>query len=260
MPDSATDHCLKVHPGFSMQVHTVKGRYANSFIVEEDNRLFVTDVHLGGEKYVLGYLKEVMNRDHEEIELVICTHDHPDHIGGVLALARECDARIGLPLASNSNLRKFRNCPTGHLHMQRTTFVEFFRPRMWNMYFKPESRSATKPTSSANIPSKLSDRRVKPNHRLKDYASIPGFPNWQVVHTPGHSWDSCCYFHRPTRSLVTGDTLLGSHKKNKLVLPAILSNPRQLRASITKLRQLDPLHVYPGHGRSFSGPGLLRGI
>ena len=243
-----------------MQIHTVKGRYANSFIVEDDDRLFVIDVHLGGEKYVLGYLKEVMQREHEEIELVICTHDHTDHIGGVLALARECDAKIGLPLASNSTFRKFRNCPTGHLHMQRTTFLEFFRPRMWNMYFKPRKQSTPRPSSPASNPSRLSDRGVKPDFKLKDSASIPGFPDWQVVHTPGHSWDSCCFFHRPSRSLVTGDTLLGSHKKNTLVPPAILSNPGQLMTSMTKLRKLDPRHVYPGHGRNFSGPGLLRGL
>jgi glyoxylase-like metal-dependent hydrolase (beta-lactamase superfamily II) len=243
-----------------MEIHTVNGRYANSFIVEEDGRLFVIDVHLGGEKYVLGYLNEVMGRSPEEIELVICTHDHADHIGGVLALARECNAQIAIPLASNSSLRKFRNCPTGHLHMQRTTFVEFFRPRMWNMYFKPRKSTAKKPAQHANIPSRTADRKVKPHFRLKDNQQIPGFTNWQVIHTPGHTWDSCCYFHEPTSSLVTGDTLLGSNTRNRLVLPAILSNPSQLRTSIAKLRKLQPLQIYPGHGRNFAGKSLLQGL
>jgi glyoxylase-like metal-dependent hydrolase (beta-lactamase superfamily II) len=105
-----------------MEIHTVKGRYANSFIVDDNNSLFVIDVHLGGEKYVLGYLSEVMQRNHEDIALVVCTHDHSDHIGGVLALARQCDAEIALPLASNASFRKFRNCPTGHLHIKTNNF------------------------------------------------------------------------------------------------------------------------------------------
>jgi glyoxylase-like metal-dependent hydrolase (beta-lactamase superfamily II) len=243
-----------------MKVHTVKGRYSNSFIIEEADGLFVIDVHMGGEKYVLGFLEEVLNRPREDIKLVVCTHDHADHIGGVLALARECNAAIAIPLASNSSLRKFRNCPTGHLHLQRTTFIEFFRPRMWNMYFKPRRNVVRQPVQKASIPSKMSDRLVKPDFRMKDNEEIPGFPDWRVIHTPGHTWDSCCFYHTPTQSLITGDTLLGSQTRNRLVTPAILSNPSQLRASLTRLRKLHPLHVYPGHGRNFSGPGLLNNV
>ena len=58
-------------------------------------------------------------------------------------------------------------------------------------------------------------------------------------------------------SLVAGDTLLGSHKKGRVVLPSIYSNPRQTGWTIRKLKGLNPVHIYPGHGRSFHGEGLL---
>jgi glyoxylase-like metal-dependent hydrolase (beta-lactamase superfamily II) len=41
------------------------------------------------------------------------------------------------------------------------------------------------------------------------------------------------------------------------VIPAVYANPFQMARTIRRLKRLDPLHVYPGHGRSFHGAGLL---
>ena len=45
-----------------MQIHQVKGRHVNSYIVEDSNGLLVIDAAWRGEKYVLGYIREVLNR------------------------------------------------------------------------------------------------------------------------------------------------------------------------------------------------------
>ena len=74
---------------------------------------------------------------------------------------------------------------------------------------------------------------------------------------PGAHWDSCCYFHAETKSLISGDTLLGSAKKNRLVLPSVFSNRSQIRSSVRRLEALMPEHVYPGHGSEFHGENLL---
>lgn len=99
-----------------------------------------------------------------------------------------------------------------------------------------------------------------PDYRLKDGHLIPGFEQWEVVHTPGHTWDSCCFFHAATSSLISGDTLLGSGRRNRLVFPSVFSNRRQLRRSVQRLRELDPRSVYPGHGSPLHGEDLLRAV
>ncbi len=242
-----------------MKIYPVEGRLANSYVIEEDDGFFVVDVALRGEKYVIGYVRDVIGEREDKVRLVICTHDDYDHSGGIHALARECGANVGLPYASHSLVRKLWHNPLGVFYRPVTAVEESIRPRMWRMYLNPFRRRKyrTRPARLVKTPSQREDRYLSPDYYLKDNDALPGFPNWIAIHTPGHSWDSCCYFHRPTRSLITGDTLLGSHKKGKVVLPSIYANPRQMRRTIRKLKKLNPVHIYPGHGSSFHGEGLL---
>ena len=119
---------------------------------------------------------------------------------------------------------------------------------MWLPEPVPAHGSAPAPTDKG---------RRKPDHRLKHHRELPGFPGWQVIHTPGHSWDSVCYFHAASGSLISGDTLLGSGSKGRLVAPSVYANPLQMARTLRRLKALHPTAVYPGHGSQFEGKGLL---
>ncbi len=69
----------------------------------------------------------------------------------------------------------------------------------------------------------------------------------EVIHTPGHTIDGLCFYHAPSRTLFSGDT----------VLPTILAEPDEKAAggslahyfySLRVLRQRQIDHVLPGHG------------
>ncbi len=241
-------------------IHFIKGRYVNSYLIEEANRFFVIDVAMrSGEKFVLGYMEQVLKRDPNEIELVMCTHDDPDHIGGVHALAKACEAKVAMPFASRALLMKNMNNPLGVLIGPTTIFIETFRPRMWSMYMNPSRTTAANelPVKESEEKHSVFERSSEADFLLYPKMLIPGFEDWQVVHTPGHSWDSMCFFHKPSRALISGDTLLCSKKKNQVVMPAIYTNPFQMRRSIKKLIKLNPSAVYPAHGTALHGEGLL---
>lgn len=243
-----------------MAIHLVKGRYVNSYLIEDNTKLFAVDVAMrGGEKFVLGYIEQVLKRDPKDVEFVMCTHDDPDHIGGVHVLARACDAQVAMPFASRSLLLKNMNNPLGMIVGPATIFVESFRPRMWSMYMNPNrsSEAEKRPIKEAEEPSGLGDRNQSADFLLYHKMTLPGFDDWQVFHTPGHSWDSMCLFHKTSRALITGDTLLCSKKKNEVVMPAIYTNPFQMRRSINKLKKLKPTAIYPAHGTALFGDNLL---
>ncbi len=242
-----------------MQIHQVKGRHVNSYVVEDSNGLLVVDVAWRGEKYVLGYIREVLKRDPGDVRLVICTHGDPDHSGGIVNMARVCHAQLGIPYATQSPLLKMINDPAGILFRLITTVREGLRPRAWTMYANPkrDARARKLPTYTPGSTDVHEGFNGKPDFRLKHHRALPGFEDWQVIHTPGHSWDSCCYFHRPTRTLISGDTVLGSTKKGLLVSPSIYSNPGQMKHTVEILKKLDPTAVYPGHGGFFTGSELL---
>ena len=242
-----------------MEIHRVKTRLVNSYVIAYPERILVVDVAVKCHRHVLGYIEQDLGRAIDDVALVTCTHDDPDHMGGVLALAQLCAAEVALPLAAGRGHRKLFNNPTGPLNRIRTSARESLRPRAWNMYMNPaRDRAAAKAPQLAKDTASGSERiEQSTSHRLKDGHSLPGFDDWQVIHTPGHTWDSCCYYHPQSGSLISGDTLLGSAKINRLVTPSIYSSRRQTLRSLAKLAQLKINTVYPGHGSVISGNDLI---
>jgi len=242
-----------------VEIYQIKCRFVNSYVIENEGRLFVVDVEFNGEDYVLDYVRDTLGRNPEHIELVLCSHDDRDHSGGIEALAKKCGAVIGMPYASYSLMKKLWHNPYGVYYRPVTAMEESLRPRMWRMYLDPHRQRRFKRSPKKTVPVSLHAlvREPHPDIHIKDKQALPGFPDWVAIHTPGHSWDSCCYFHQATRSLITGDTLLGSRKREKVLFPAIFANPRQMAKTVVRLRRLKPMHVYPGHGSAFHGDGLL---
>lgn len=241
----------------TMKIHLVKTRYSNTYVIEEHDRLLVADVAMRCDGFVLEFIVAKLKRDVSAVELVVCTHDDPDHIGGVTPLARSCHAVAAIPHASKRPTLKLYRNPLGPIVKIATTFGEAFRARSRNMYMSKERNQRYQHIHNHHLDEPAAQRFVLPRQRLLDKARLEGFPNWEVVHTPGHSWDSVCFFHHPTRSLITGDTLLGSGSKGQLVHPAIYDNPAAMRRSVERLRRLNPQTVYPGHGSIFSGDDML---
>ncbi len=250
---------LDTHDDPPMRLHRIKTRLVNSYIIEERGKLAVVDVSPGGARQVGGHLEEVLHRDLTDVELIVCTHDDLDHLGGVYRLARACDARVGIPWASRNITRKLLNDPAGIVYRPMTMLLEMFRPRMWSMYANPRrnQKARTRPHVDLRAASSDEPRTDEPDFFLKHAQVLPIFDDWEVIHTPGHSWDSCCYYHAASKTLLTGDALLGSGTQGRVVLPGIKSNPWQYAMTFRHLRQLEIEHIYPGHGSSMHGPGLL---
>lgn len=90
---------------------------------------------------------------------------------------------------------------------------------------------------------------VKPDHFLEDEMRIPvGSLNFQVMHTPGHSHGSVCFYEPEEKILFSGDTLFKGTIGN-ISFPT--SQPERMWSSLDRLAHLPPdTQVYPGHGRS----------
>jgi len=235
-----------------MQLHQVKTRLVNSTVIEYCDRILVIDVANRCENEVLHFVESELRRPSSDITLVVCTHDDPDHIGGIDALAQLSGAATAIPYASTSAARKFYRDPSGGMMRFATSLREATRARAWKMYLKPSVIRGHR-NHRAPPPSPLH----KPRYILKHGQSPPGFDDWETIHTPGHSWDSCCYFHRASGALITGDTLLGAGSLGRLVKPAIYANPRHLKASVQGLKSLPVSVVYPGHGSVMHGSHLF---
>jgi hydroxyacylglutathione hydrolase len=89
---------------------------------------------------------------------------------------------------------------------------------------------------------------VKPDRFLEngDYVVI-GSHRCQVLHTPGHSPGSVCYYFSDKKCLFTGDTLFEGSIGN-LHLPT--SEPEKMWESLRGISELpSDTRIIPGHGR-----------
>ena len=242
-----------------MKIHRVKTRLVNSYVIAYPDRLLVIDVAVKCHRQVLGFIEQELQRPISDISLAICTHDDPDHIGGLTELARLSGAEQGIPYAAAAPLKKWANDPAGALVRFATGVREAFRARSWQMYVNKERDERAKQLAHYQGTADHRDTSTR-QVLLKHRQTLPGFEDWQVIHTPGHSWDSCCYFHADSGSLISGDTLLGSAKLKRLVVPSIYSNKRQTLASLKRLGKLKIQAVYPGHGSPQFGERLLEAV
>lgn len=100
--------------------------------------MLVADVAMRCDGYVLACITETLKKEIASVDLVVCTHDDPDHIGGVVPLARSCHATAAIPYASKRPSLKFYKNPLGPVVKTITTFGEAFRKRSRTMYLDRE--------------------------------------------------------------------------------------------------------------------------
>ncbi len=142
------------------------------------------------------------------IEQILLTHSHWDHIADVYSLKEKTSASVFVHPFDDENLRH---------------------------------------PGSDGIPLFFPIRGVEPDGFLEEGKTIQvGNLQIEVIHTPGHSPGSVCFYLQKQKMLFSGDTLFQGTIGN-LHLPT--GEPKNMWGSLRKLSQL-PLEtrVIPGHG------------
>jgi glyoxylase-like metal-dependent hydrolase (beta-lactamase superfamily II) len=161
-------------------VHQVRMLGADAFLLE-DERLTLIDAGMVGSRLLLERYLRRIGRRLDELDRIICTHGHPDHIGGVSELVRDRDdvtvlihpddlAGLQRPLREAMATAESRGERRGRIIQYLT-------------------RAPSDPTP------------------VEDGALLPVLGGLRVVHTPGHTPGSICLYLERSRTLFTGDVL-----------------------------------------------------
>lgn len=94
---------------------------------------------------------------------------------------------------------------------------------------------------------------------------LPGLPEWQILHTPGHTPGHVSFYRPEDKTLLVGDAFCTT-KPESFFEAALLQDPEMhgppsyftsdwnaAQDSVAKLAQLRPSIVAPGHGKPLSG-------
>jgi glyoxylase-like metal-dependent hydrolase (beta-lactamase superfamily II) len=188
---------------------------------------------------------------------ILLTHDHPDHAGSALELARMWDCPVylhpdELPLAVNGNLstiKKYAN------PLDRWLILPLLRLMPRRRVESMLSKASLKDVAQAFDPG----------------AAVPGLPDWECIPTPGHTPGHVAFFRASDRFLITGDAivtvdlnafwgfLLWSLRLNKQKVsgPPWYStwDRRAAKESVAVLVGLEPRVLASGHGMPVTGDG-----
>jgi glyoxylase-like metal-dependent hydrolase (beta-lactamase superfamily II) len=193
---------------------------------------------------------------------IIITHDHPDHAGAALELARSWHCFVyvhpdELDMAVNASM---------------ATFEKYANP-MDRWVILPIMRLMPKKRFDAMIASS-SLKGVCYAFEPRD--GVPGLQDWEYIHVPGHTPGEIAFFRKSDRVLITGDAVVTAElnsltgmlswamkrEKQKISSPPRYStwNWKMAKQSVAVLTALEPRVLATGHGVPVIGEAAANGL
>jgi glyoxylase-like metal-dependent hydrolase (beta-lactamase superfamily II) len=221
--------------GVADGVHRVSDAFVNWYLVEEDGRFVAVDAGLPASWDLLGEALGRLGRSRSDLEAVVVTHAHFDHVGFAERARRELNVPVYLHPGDEAIRRHPRRYPSERsplLYANRTAL------RM----YATVARSGALWAPKIGAVSELVDGEALP---------LPGNP--VAIHTPGHT-PGHCSIHLPDRGVaIAGDALVTldpytGREGPRLVARGATADSARARASLERLAATGASVVLPGHG------------
>ena len=178
---------------------------------------------------------------------VLLTHGHFDHVCGLKALRA---AFPNLPIAIHTEDKKYLGPESQRLHRQSLDLMSWedddFLKDLMDL---PAADFLLKDGDSLDSVFKTED--IISAFTGDEVPDVEGVANalshWRVIHTPGHTEGSVCFYNESEKALISGDTIF-YQSYGRTDLPG--GSESQMQKSLAKIFEELPkdVLVYPGHG------------
>ncbi len=205
-------------------IHAVPGTHISRvYLIEEDDLTLIDTGLPWSAGRVLRYIRRI-GRQARELRRILMTHSHPDHTGGVHGILKHSGARV---IAHRADTREYRRHEGQVLaHTGMFTHIDTYLPFL---------------------------KRAPVSHLPKEDEILPIAGGMRVLHTPGHTPGSVCYFMERDGLLFSGDTIFSDHGRVSRSMPFPGSDAERYRQSLECLAALDFDILCGGHGSPLVG-------
>ena len=222
-------------------VHRIEDAYTNWYLIEDEGRLTVVDAGVPTSWESLHDALRRIGRSPSDIEAVVLTHAHFDHIGFAERARRE----LGVPVWVHENDVPLTKKP-----------LLYGRERSPFLYF------VTQPQALPIVASLARNRAFFPPpivtvNRYNDEGTLPVPGSPQIVFTPGHTLGHCA-LHLPDRdAVIAGDAIVmrdpyTNTRGPRIVARAATADTERAFASLERLADTEARIVLTGHGEPYT--------
>lgn len=210
-----------------MKIHTVKGYIQTTYVIEYPDKILIFDSGCRPDFFkIKKFIETDLQRKMSHVKLVAVSHAHPDHLGAASLFLK----RFNIPIAANQETLQWYagllGMVTYFIDVALTYYVSYRLKKtiLTNLFFNP-------------FP--------KINFYLVENSSLPFFPDWQVIKTPGHTPADICFYHNDSKTIYVADMII--KKRGDFILPYPIYQPVAFQQSLNKIKQLQPLQVLLAH-------------
>ncbi|MGO1282007.1 MAG: MBL fold metallo-hydrolase [Psychrobacter sp.] len=179
---------------------------------------------------VLDYIKTTLKRPVTDLKVVVVTHMHPDHAGGAHKFRDETGCMI---VSADKSDQWYSGIAGRTMHLVDINLAYYVARRqgcsLKNLYYPAY---------------------LKADITVSEGDCVPGFDEWQVLETPGHTDRDLSLFHLPSRQVYTADLII--KLRHKFVAPFPVYDPKVYIQSLQKIKALKPSVVMMAHGRELA--------
>jgi glyoxylase-like metal-dependent hydrolase (beta-lactamase superfamily II) len=221
-------------------VHRIEDSFTNWYLVEQDGRLTIVDCGVPSSWNSFQEALEQIGRAPDDVEAVVLTHAHFDHVG----FAERARTELGVPVYVHENDVPVTRHPWRYDHERHRSF-----------YFATQVQAlpivATFLKNRAFWPPPIKEVTRYENGSLP----VPGEP--RVIFSPGHTLGHCA-LHLPDRDvLIAGDAIVTldpytAKKGPRLVARAATVDSERNLGSLDALAATGARTVLTGHGEPWT--------
>ncbi len=219
---------MEILPG----IHQIEGVNANCYLIVEDKLTLIDTGVPGNAQKILDYISSKLSRPYSDLETIVLTHCHIDHVGNAYELQKLTGAKIAVHRDDADFVagKKTLPPPRGAISILLKAVTPFFK---------------------ANS--------VQPDIILEEKSVIDRLT---VVHTLGHTPGSISLHDNERKVIFVGDTI--QFIKGKIEGPPrkFTWDKNKAKQSIEKISQLDFDIMLGGHGEPLrpNAASKLRGL
>ena len=217
-------------------VYRLGSTYVNWYVIESGGKLTVVDTGIPAYWAMLVNQAAALGLTVRDVEVVLLTHAHQDHLGFAEQARIQTDAPVRVHEADAALAR-------GEISVKRERSIlgYLWRPATLSLflYFARTGVVSVPPVKEVST---FSDGEV---------LDVPGTP--RVIHAPGHTAGSCALHLTDRDVLLTGDVLVTRNVLTGRLGPQIMpsafnENSAQAMASLERLAGIRADVLLPGHG------------